>query len=96
MWIMVHDTLEEHGIDTILAHPYKTRIIAEARVKNDRLDSRILSDLLRTNMVYESLRSTKGVQGEKVSHPAARIAEPDEVRDEEQDTLDPGEVRLQA
>jgi len=54
MWIMVHDTLEEHGIDTILAHPYKTRIIAEAKVKNDRLDSRILSDLLRANMVYES------------------------------------------
>lgn len=28
MWIMVHDTLEENGIDTILAHPFKTRIIA--------------------------------------------------------------------
>ena len=51
----IHDTLEENGIDTKLANPYKTRIIAtEARIKSDKLDARILSDLLRTDLIYES------------------------------------------
>ncbi len=42
MWMRIHDTLEENGIDTKLANPYKTRIIAEARIKSDKLDARIL------------------------------------------------------
>ena len=53
-WIRLHDTLEENGIDTVLAYPAKTRIIAQARLKNDKLDSEVLADLLRTDMVYES------------------------------------------
>ena len=47
MWMRIHDTLKENGIDTILANPYETRIIAEARIKSDKLDARMLSDLLR-------------------------------------------------
>jgi transposase len=54
MWMRIHDTLEENGIDTILANTYKTKIIAEARIKSDKLDARILSDLLRTDLIYES------------------------------------------
>jgi transposase len=56
MWIKIHDILEENGIDTILANPYKTKIItAEAKkIKSDKLDARILSDLLRTDLICES------------------------------------------
>jgi len=55
MWTKIHDTLEENGIDTKLANPYKTRIIAtEAKIKSDELDARILSDLLQTDLIYES------------------------------------------
>ena len=55
MWMRIHDTLEENGIDTKLANPYRTRIIAtEARIKSDKLDARILSDLLRTDLIDES------------------------------------------
>lgn len=52
----IHDKLEENGIDTVLANPYKTKIIAaEAKIKSDKLqDARILSDLLRTDLIYES------------------------------------------
>lgn len=53
-WIRLHDTLEENGIDTILAHPAKTRIIAQAKLKNDKLDSEVLADLLRSDMICES------------------------------------------
>jgi transposase len=35
MWIRIDDTLEENGIYTILANPYKTKIIAEAKIKSD-------------------------------------------------------------
>lgn len=54
MWMRIHDILEENGIDTILANPYKTKIIAEAKIKSDKLDARILSDLLRADLIYES------------------------------------------
>ncbi|HXS59460.1 MAG TPA: IS110 family transposase [Candidatus Sulfopaludibacter sp.] len=54
MWMKIHDMLEENEIDTKLANPYKTRIIAEAKIKSDKLDARILSDLLRTDLIYES------------------------------------------
>jgi transposase len=54
MWIKIHDALEQSGIDTKVAHPYKTRIIAEARIKSDKLDARILADLLRADMISES------------------------------------------
>ena len=36
----------ENYMDVKLAHPYKTRVIAEARIKNDRLDAKMLAHLL--------------------------------------------------
>jgi transposase len=39
MWMRIHDRLEENEIDTKLANPYKTRIIAEAKIKSDKLDA---------------------------------------------------------
>ena len=34
--------------------PYRTRAIASARIKHDRLDSRILAELLRTGFLAEA------------------------------------------
>lgn len=48
--------LEEHGIEMKMCHPLKTRAIASARIKNDKLDSRILSDLLRAGLIPEAYR----------------------------------------
>lgn len=59
MWIRIHDTLEDNGINTVLANPYKTRIIAEAKIKSDKLDARILADLLRSGLVYQSYVPSK-------------------------------------
>jgi transposase len=53
-WIRVHDTLEEMGVNTLVAHPTKTKLIAESRLKNDRIDSEILADLLRSDFVCEA------------------------------------------
>ena len=48
--------MEENGIDTKLANPYKTRIIAEAKkIKSDKLDAiEYYLILLRTDLIYES------------------------------------------
>ena len=35
----------------MLANPFKTRIIAEAQIKTDKVDARILADLLRGKLV---------------------------------------------
>jgi transposase len=59
MWIRLHDTLEEHGIETVLANTLKTKIIAQAKIKSDKLDARILADLLRADLVYESYVPSK-------------------------------------
>ena len=55
MWMRIHDTLEENGIDTKLANPYKTKIIAEAKIKSDKLDAiEYYLIYLRTDLIYES------------------------------------------
>ncbi|MCC7518432.1 MAG: IS110 family transposase [Verrucomicrobiae bacterium] len=52
-WGYLYDVLEGlEGIEEIvLAHPYKTRVIAEAQVKTDTLDARALAQLLRGNLI---------------------------------------------
>ena len=52
-WGLIHDELEEleQVEEVILAHPHKTRLIAEAQIKTDRLDAHALGTLLRGNLV---------------------------------------------
>ena len=49
-------------LDIKLANPAKTRAIAEARIKTDTLDSKVLADLLRTNFIAESYLAPKEVR----------------------------------
>ena len=49
--IKVYEALERNGIDIALANSLKTRAIAEARIKSDKLDSTILADLARADLV---------------------------------------------
>src|SRR4029077_15068542 len=52
-WGLIHDQLEEleQVEEVVLAHPYKTRLIADAQIKTDRLDAHALVTLLRGNLV---------------------------------------------
>ena len=52
-WGLIHDELEELESvkEVVLAHPYKTRLIADAQIKTDRLDAHALGTLLRGNLV---------------------------------------------
>ena len=51
LWIPIHDRLEERGVDVALSNPSKTRLIAEAKVKTDKVDAKTLAGLLRADMI---------------------------------------------
>jgi transposase len=50
-WPVMYDWLEELVDEVTLAHPAKVRVIAEAKVKTDRIDSRMLAHLLRADLI---------------------------------------------
>jgi transposase len=52
--IPLYRKLTEQGYDVTVSHPKKTRYIAEARIKSDRVDSRALAELLRLDSLPES------------------------------------------
>ena len=39
--------LTKNGYDVLVSHPKKTRYIAEAKIKSDRVDSKAIAELLR-------------------------------------------------
>ncbi len=54
LWTRFYDTLSQQGFKVVLANPYKTGTIVEARIKNDKMDARVLSDLVRADLIAES------------------------------------------
>ena len=50
-WPVMYHWLEELVEEVTLAHPAKVRVIAEAKVKADRIDSRMLAHLLRADLI---------------------------------------------
>lgn len=49
MWEHVYDAALEAADEVVLANPWKTRLIAEASLKSDKVDSHALAELLRLN-----------------------------------------------
>lgn len=47
----MYEVLEKHGIDISLVNPLKTKAIAEAKIKYDKLDASILAALARADLV---------------------------------------------
>jgi transposase len=47
--IPIYRELKRNGYDVLVSHPKKTRLIAESRIKTDRIDSEALSELARLN-----------------------------------------------
>jgi len=50
------DLLEDLGVDVKMAHPLQVKAIAQAKIKTDKRDSKILAHLLRTNLIPEVYR----------------------------------------
>jgi transposase len=61
-WYWIYDKLEDEGFEVKLSHPLKTKAIAYAKIKTDKVDSTMLAHLLRCNLLplsYVSERSTR-------------------------------------
>jgi transposase len=52
-YFSIYDTLDEY-LDVVVAHPAKTKAIGAAKVKNDRLDAKLLAQLRHVEMIAES------------------------------------------
>lgn len=57
-----YDFLEKKGYTVKIAHPLKTRAIAEAKIKTDKIDARILAHLLRSDFVPTSYVPSKKIR----------------------------------
>lgn len=66
-WCKLYDLLETipNVEQMTLAHPYKTRIIAEAQVKTDKIDARMLAVLLRADLIAKAHISSKEARRQK-------------------------------
>ena len=53
LWLKTYEVLESRGIPVKLANPLKTRAIAEAQIKTDKISARILAHLLRADLIPE-------------------------------------------
>ncbi len=51
LWINMYEALEHYGINISLANPLKTRAMAQARIKYDKLDASILADLAGADLI---------------------------------------------
>lgn len=64
-WYYFLNVVEPLGLELHLVHPWKTRAIAAARIKHDKLDSRVLAELLRTGFLAEAWIAPRAVREER-------------------------------
>lgn len=53
-WYFLYDFCHYHEINFVLGHALYMRAISQAKVKNDKVDSQRIADLLRTNLLPEA------------------------------------------
>ena len=58
----IYDLLKEEGYDVKVARPLMAKAIAYAKVKNDKVDARMLADLLRSGMIPECYIPSTGTR----------------------------------
>jgi len=61
-WYWLYDQLEGEGFDVKLSHPLRTKAIAYAKVKTDKVDSATLAHLLRSDLLPLSYVPEKPVR----------------------------------
>jgi transposase len=64
-WYYFLNVIEPLGLELHLAHAWKMRAIASARIKYDKLDSRVLAELLRTGFLAEAWIAPREVRKQR-------------------------------
>jgi transposase len=62
MWEAYFDAVLDSGAQAVLSNPWKTRLIAEATIKTDKVDSEALATLLRLNALPLSYAPPPGIR----------------------------------
>ena len=50
-WYWLYDLLSAHNFNVVISNPLKTKAIASAKIKNDKVDSHMLAQLLRADLI---------------------------------------------
>jgi len=50
-WYWLYDLLKAHHFNVVISNPLKTKAIASAKIKNDKVDSHMLAQLLRADLI---------------------------------------------
>lgn len=53
-WYYIHDLIEEMVEEVVVAHPLRTKAIASAKIKTDKIDATTLAQLLRADLIPQS------------------------------------------
>ncbi len=64
-WEYFYDEVNDLVAELIMAHPLKTRLIAEARIKTDTIDSETLAHLLRADLIPKAYAPTTETRDQK-------------------------------
>jgi transposase len=66
-WVKLYEAVEAKGFRVVLSNPARTKAVAEAKIRSDRLDASTLADLLRAGLVAESYVPPKHVRKARAS-----------------------------
>jgi len=61
-WGWLSDGISDLGLEVILAHPLKVRLIAESRIKTDKVDAVVLAQLQRTSFLPQAYLAPKEIR----------------------------------
>lgn len=61
-WMWISDLIEKQGLEVHLAHMAAVKLIADSRLKTDRVDARMLAHLLRTGFLPEAYLAPREVR----------------------------------
>lgn len=53
-WMVMYDWLDDICDAVVLAHPLKVKVIADAKIKTDKIDATVLAHLLRADLVPQA------------------------------------------
>jgi transposase len=64
-WPAFREVVEPEVARLVLVHPQRVKAIASAKLKNDRVDSETLAQLLRCDLLPESWKADRGTQARR-------------------------------
>ena len=64
-WYWLYELLESQGIPVKLAHPLKVRVIADAKLKNDKVDAWVLAHLERLDFLPEAYIPSREIRDQR-------------------------------